>query len=39
MDALWDKFCAGPGRAADDMQRLKADNLPLVLYGDGWAAP
>ena len=39
MDALWDKFCAGPGRAADDMQRLKADNLPLVLYGDGWYAP
>ena len=39
MTALWDKIAAGPGRAAEDMEELKASGLPLVLYGDGWYAP
>lgn len=39
MPELWDKICAGPGREAADINELKADNLPLALYGDGWYAP
>lgn len=39
MAELWDKIDAGPGRAAEDMKRLKASGLPLALYGDGWYAP
>ncbi|MGD9642613.1 MAG: FkbM family methyltransferase [Elusimicrobiales bacterium] len=39
MTALWDKIAAGPGRAATDMEELKASGLPLALYGDGWYAP
>ena len=39
MAALWEKLRAGPGRAAEDLNTLKADGLPLALYGDGWYAP
>lgn len=39
MTELWDKINAGPGRAAEDIGRLKASGLPLALYGDGWYAP
>ena len=39
MTSLWDKLHAGPGRAADDVQEIKASGLPLLLYGDGWYAP
>jgi FkbM family methyltransferase len=39
MPTLWDEIDAAPGRAAADMEGLKADNLPLALYGDGWYAP
>lgn len=36
---LWEKIAAGPGGAAEDIQKLKASGLPLALYGDGWYAP
>lgn len=39
MTGLWDRIKAGPGRAAEDIEELKASGLPLVLYGDGWYAP
>lgn len=39
MTELWDKIAAGPGRAAQDLEGLKASGLPLALYGDGWYAP
>jgi len=37
--ALWDKLISAPDRTAEDINRLKAGGLPLVLYGDGWYAP
>lgn len=39
MATLWDKLNAGPGRAAEELNELKASGLPLALYGDGWYAP
>ena len=34
-----DRIAAGPVRAAEDLEELKASGLPLALYGDGWYAP
>lgn len=39
MATLWDKLNSGPGRAAEELNELKASGLPLALYGDGWYAP
>lgn len=34
-----DKLASGPRAAEEDLKRLAASGLPLVLYGDGWYAP
>lgn len=39
MTAYLDKLPSGPSGADEDLGRLAASGLPLVLYGDGWYAP
>ncbi|MBI5743862.1 MAG: FkbM family methyltransferase [Elusimicrobia bacterium] len=39
MTTPWDKITSGPGCAEEDLRKLQASGLPLVLYGDGWYAP
>ncbi len=39
MDTFWNRLPTSHGGAQEDIRRLGASGLPLVLYGDGWYAP